>query len=137
MAQLYGRKHRNMELIPADQLPDPVQWVWVIDRTFYSDKGFYGKRYALLKKNKGGGVTVIQRGYPKTLPKAQGRSFVFDAKEAHEFIVSIITDKQKQAQRRVEEMAELLKKEPKDLLHETAPPEQHLSIPLHKGKIKL
>lgn len=132
---LYG-KSRPHEPIPADKLPN-LQWVWVIDRCMYSDRGVRGDRYALFKKNKGGGVTVIVRGYARVIPKAESRHFFYDKDEAEKYVRDVLAKERNSVIKREERLAKLMLLETLELLNTVAPPTAHTQPPPFKGKIKL
>lgn len=131
------RLHKSKPPPKLIELPEPVQWVWVINRSSWSDRGCFGTRYALLKKNKGGGVTVVVRGYPRAIPKADNRHFFFDPESAWAYVRGIALKEHEQVVAREKRLSELLSLPEKELLDSIAQPESYKLPPPFKGKIKL
>lgn len=102
----------------------------------WNDTGFRAEKYVLLRKNPGGGVQVLVRGYPKNIPTAQTRKFLTDPKEVEEYMRKRIQDTRDNAKKKAERLNVLLQ------LHRDALLEQLTILtsptqPVFKGKLKL
>lgn len=129
-------KSRKVELIDPNTLPQPLQYVWVVEGAICNDTGFRAEKYVLLKKNRGGGVTVLCRGYPKNIPTAQTRKFLTDPEEVEAYMRKQIQTSLDTATNKAKRLADMLKLQRDVLLERQSlftPPTQRV-LP---GKLKL
>lgn len=111
--------------------------MWVVDGSVFSDQGFHAEKYAFIKKNPGGGVTVHIRGHTKVIPKAEGRQFLFSEEEMIAHARKQIERKRHSFVHRAREAAEWLALSDKALLQRKIVFTPPIPPPPIKGKLIL